>query len=75
MTSTAHTPTGTAPFGCGPGLLWLQNGRAVPMAGEQRQLDVEPIAADLPAAPRDGATHPILHRVEMQVEFLEAATL
>ena len=61
-------PVGPHPKGCGPTGLWgirLQNRGAVPMTSKQRQFDVEPVAADFPATPRDGATHSILHRVEV----------
>ena len=37
---------------------------------QQREFDVEPVAADVASAPRDRPGHPIFHRVEMQVEFL-----
>ena len=40
------------------------------MTGKQREFYVEPVAADLAATPGDGAAHAILHRVEVQVEFL-----
>ncbi len=66
----AETPPGPRLSGCGPDSFWLQNRRAVPVAGKQRQFHLEPVPANFPAAPRDGATHPILHRVEVQVEFL-----
>ncbi len=47
--------SGRTSQGCGPTGLWgirLQNRGAVPVTGEQRQFDVEPVAADFPAAPR-----------------------
>ena len=68
-----HPPAGAAPTGVAPAGLWgarLQNRGAVPVTGEQREFDVEPVAADVAATPGDGAAHPILHRVEVQVEFL-----
>src|SRR6516225_2887168 len=55
-------------------LFWLQNRGAVPVTGQQREFDVEPVSpngtADLPTAPGDCAADSILHRVEVQVELL-----
>ena len=53
--------TGTAPL--------LKHRDAVPLAKDQSQFDVEPVCAQLAAAPCHRTTHAILHRVEMQVEF------
>jgi hypothetical protein len=35
------------------------------VTGEQREFNIEPVAADIAAAPGDRPTHPILHRVEV----------
>src|ERR1700739_2456330 len=52
--------------------LWhirLEDGLPVPLAGREGDLDVEPILFDVAAAPRDCATNPVPHGVEVQVEF------
>ncbi len=39
------------------------------MAQQQGQFDIEPVFGERPAAALLGALHPILHRVEVQVQL------
>src|SRR4051812_13671869 len=48
----------------------LQDGRPVPLAQQQRQLDVEPVFVDGATASGDRATDTVFHRVGVDGELL-----
>ena len=51
--------------------LLLQNRSALPMRGEQREFDVEPVAADFPAAP--GSSRPTRYFTELKCRLSSSA--